>query len=387
MRGSIRERSAGRWAIILDAPDPATGKRKRRWHSFTGTKRQAQIECARLISAMVSGTYTAPDKVTVAAFLGRWLDHMRPLVAPGTAQVYGELVSRYIAPLLGSVPLTKLQPMQVSQAYAKALTSGRRRGGGGLSPKTVTHMHRLLKQALSQAVRWQMLPRNPLDSVDPPKVERRRMDVPDMLQTATLLEAMRPTRMHVPVLLAALCGLRRGEIAALRWRSVDLVSGQLAVVESAEQTKAGGIRYKPPKSGRARTVAMSATVVAELRAHRVRQAEELFAVGIRLAGDTLVVAQADGRPLQPTSITHGWIRSIGNTALPRIRFHDLRHACATHMLALGVHPKVASERLGHSTVGITLDLYSHVAPGMQEDAAARVDDALQAAMKALPKVR
>jgi integrase len=172
------------------------------------------------------------------------------------------------------------------------------------------------------------------------------------------------------------------EIAALKWSSIDLDAGQLAVIESAEQTKAG-VRYKPPKSGRSRTVALPATVIGELRAHRLRQAEELLRVGVRHSeDDDFVVAQGDGTPLRPHSLGQEWVRFLTRTpALPRIRFHDLRHTHATHMLANGVHPKIASERLGHSKIGITLDLYSHVIPGMQEDAAARVDDALRAALQ------
>ena len=181
------------------------------------------------------------------------------------------------------------------------------------------------------------------------------------------------------VALAVLCGLRRGEIAALRWRNVDLSTAQISVVESAEQTKEA-VRYKEPKSGRARTVALSETMVEELRAHRLAQTQELLRLGVRISDDTFVVAQVDGNPLQPRSITHEWVRLISRAALPRIRFHDLRHAHATHLLASGVHPKVASERLGHSQVGITLNLYSHVLPGMQADAASRVDVALRAAL-------
>jgi integrase len=141
----------------------------------------------------------------------------------------------------------------------------------------------------------------------------------------------------------------------------------------------GGIRYKEPKNGRARTVALSATVLHELRMHRVEQAQQFLKLGIGFSDDSFVVTLADGRGMQPTFITHEWARLIRNTALPRLRFHDLRHAHATHLLSSGVHPKIASERLGHSKVGITLDLYSHVLPGMQEDAAARVDEALRAA--------
>ena len=186
--------------------------------------------------------------------------------------------------------------------------------------------------------------------------------------------------MFVPALLAVLCGMRRGEIAALQWGNVDLASGQLAVIQSAEQTKAG-VRYKEPKSGRARTIALPASLVAELRAHRIGQAEELLRLGIKVTDETFVCAREDGKPLRPHSIGQEWVRFLrSHRELPRIRFHDLRHAHATHMLARGVHPKVASERLGHSKIGITLDLYSHVLPNMQADAAALVDDALRAAL-------
>jgi integrase len=380
MKGHIRERSPGRWAIILDAVDPATGTRKRKWHSFEGTKRQAQVECARLISEKSSGTYLEPSKLTLAQFFDHWLGHIKARVSPRSHERYGEIIHKNIVPALGNVPMTKLRPAQIAEAYTQALSAGRRDGAGGLSPNTVVYMHRLIKQALAHAVRWQMIIRNPADAVDPPKVERSAMTTYDMGQTAELLDGVRGTRLSVPVLLGVMCGLRRGEIAALRWRSVDLAGAQVAIVQSAEQTREG-VRYKEPKSGRARTVALSAIVAEELRVHRLRQAEELLCIGIRQTDATFVYAREDGEPMQPRSLTHAWQQMVARTALPRVRFHDLRHAHATHMLSSGVHPKVASERLGHSKVGITLDLYSHVLPGMQADAAARVDDALRAAVE------
>jgi integrase len=383
MKGHLRERSPGHWAIIIDDPNSST--RKRRWHSFRGTKRQAQIECARLISEMKGGTYLEPSKTTLAQFLDRWLDHMRSQISPKSHARYSELARKNIAPLLGSVVLSKLKPAAISAAYSKALTEGRRDGKpGGLSPQTVTHMHRVLKQALGQAVKWELLLRNPADAADPPRTTRGPMNTYDLDQTAELIEAMRPTRMLIPTLLAVLCGMRRGEIAALRWKNVDLTNGQLAILESAEQV-GSKVRYKTPKSGKGRTLALSASLVGELRSHRLRQAEELLKVGVPLSDNTFVVAQADGTPLQPDTLTQDWFRKLADTSLPRIRFHDLRHAHATHMLASGVHPKVASERLGHSKIGITLDLYSHVLPGMEADAAERVDLALQAAINRRPK--
>jgi len=378
MKGHLKERSPGRWAIVLDVSDPQTGKRRRKWHSFKGTKREAQVETARLIAAIQGGTYLEPSKLTVSSFLESWIEHVKSQVSPKSHERYCELVRKNIVPLIGAVPLTKLKPAHISAAYAKALISGRRDGKGGLAPTTVLYMHRLIKKALGQAVRWEFLSRNVANAVDPPKMERAALTTYDMTQTAELLEELRGTRLRLPVLLGVMCGLRRGEIIALRWRNIDLATGQLSVVESAEQT-AAGVRYKPPKSGRGRTLALSSTVVSELRQHRLSQAQELLRLGVRQTGSTFVYARQDGAPMQPRSLSQMW--AACTTHLPRIRFHDLRHAHATHLLSAGVHPKVASERLGHSKVGITLDLYSHVLPGMQEDAAARVDEAYQIAEK------
>jgi integrase len=381
MKGHLKERSPGHWAIILDIPDPQTGKRRRKWHSFKGNKRQAQIEAARLISAVQVGSYLEPNKITVAAFLTRWLDHIKSQVSPKSHERYSGIVNQNIIPAIGAILLTKLKAAQISAAYSEALISGRRDDKeGGLSPRTVGHMHRVLKQALGLAARWELLTRNPADAVDPPKVEWKPMQTYDLPQTVEVIEAVRDTPMLIPTVLAVLCGLRRGEICALRWRNVDLIAGQISVVESLEQTKAG-LRFKSPKSGKGRTVALSATVVDELRSHRVKRAQELLRLGKGLSDDDLVIAHADGSVVQPIYISQHWARTIKATQLAHLRFHDLRHAHATHLLANGIHPKVASERLGHSKVGITLDLYSHVIPGMQEDAAATVDTALKSAMQ------
>jgi integrase len=378
MKGHIRERSPGHYAIVIDLRDPATGKRKRKWHSFAGTKRAAQIECARLISEMQGGGYIEPARLTLAQFLDHWLSHIKSQVSPRSHERYAELVRAHINPLLGAVLLTKLHPAQVSQAYAKALASGRRDGKGGLSPRTVHHIHRVLKQALAQAVRWQMIVRNPAD-VDPPRVEKKTMQTLDADETIALIEAARDTALLVPVLLGALCGLRRGEITALRWRAVDFDGGQVAVTASTEQTEKG-VREKETKSGKDRTVVLPAMVIDELRQHRLRQTEALLRIGVRLTDNQHVVAREDGEPLQPRSLTHASIKFLRRRGLQHIRLHDLRHTHATHMLKAGIHPKIAQERLGHSSVSVTTDLYSHVLPGMQAEAVNRIDEAMNAAI-------
>jgi integrase len=381
MKGHIRERGKGNWYAVLDVFDSETGKRKRKWHKLDATgKKEAETEKAALITQLATGAYIDPQKTTLAEYLERWLTATKPSVSPRTFERYSELIGKNINPLLGSTPLKKLNGLQIAGAYTKALESGRRDGGGGLSAQTVVHMHRVLRGALKQAVLWKLVHFNEAAAVKPPRPDKRRMNTYDMNQTAAMLDALKGERIYIPALLAALCGLRRGEISALRWGRVDLDNGNLKIEESAEQMN-GSVRLKEPKSGRSRTVALPASVRDELRAHKLKQAQDLLKIGVRVTNESFVAALEDGSMMQPTFITHEWVRAIGFTALPRIRFHDLRHAHATHMLSSGVHPKVASERLGHSKVGITLDLYSHVLPGMQEDAVAKVDAAFRAAKK------
>jgi integrase len=198
-------------------------------------------------------------------------------------------------------------------------------------------------------------------------------------QTAAMIEAARGTPIFIPILLGVLCGMRRGEICALRWRSVDLDTGQLSVVASTEQGR-GGMREKEPKSGKGRLIALPPMLVTELRRHRMQQAEWLLRLGIRLTDDHHVCLREDGESVWPSSLTRAFRTFMSRHKLPQIRFHDLRHSHATHLLAANVHPKIAQERLGHSNVSITLNTYSHVIPGMQQDAVAKVDAAIQAAL-------
>jgi integrase len=385
MRGHIRERSPGHWAIVVDARDPETGKRKRKWHSFKGTKREAQVECARLIGEHKAGKVNlAPNKTMVAEYLARWLDYVQAQLGARSRERYTDLVNKNIVPLIGGIALTKLQPAMISDAYAKALKTGRRDGKGGLSPKTVLYMHRVLRHALADAVRWELLGRNPADAIRPPKTERKEMTALDSDATVALIERAKDTNLFIIILLAALCGLRRGEIVALRWRAIDLERRTLAVVVSIEQTS-NTVREKPPKNSKGRFVALPSLVVDELRRYRVRQAEQLLKLGVRLTDDHHVVMQEDGLPLQPRSVTHAFQIFVRRHNLRRARLHDLRHTHATQLLKNGVHPKIAQECLGHSSIAITLDLYSHVLPNMQNEAAEGVDQALRAAMDQVEK--
>jgi len=381
MKGHIRERSPGHWAIVIDIPD-TVGKRRRKWHSFKGTKRQAQDECARLITALKQEIYVEPQKISVAAFLDQWLKHIQPNMSPRTFERYEELIRNNIMPLLGGTLLRKLQPIDVSQAYAKAFASGRRDGQGGLSGRTVHHMHRVLSQALRQAVRWKLLVSNPcadLAKKDRPKVERKPVATITAEETVKAIDAARERGLLIPFLLGTLCGLRRGEIVALRWKSVDLERGQLAVAAAIERTKAG-FREKETKGSKCRTVAMPGLLIDELRRHRVTQAEQMLRLGTRIDADSFVAMKPDGEHLNPSTLTYA-ISALMKAQGSAVRLHGLRHSHASQLLVEGVHPKVVQERLGHASIAITMDIYSHVLPNLQVEAAAKVDEALKAAQK------
>jgi integrase len=378
MKGHIRARGRNSWAIVIDDHD-AAGRRKRKWISFKGTKRQAQVECSKLITLKQGGSLIEAPRTTLGAYLIHWLAHAATQVSPQSHATYRAMVETHLIPALGGVKLSKLQPEAIAKAYAEILNHGGR-GASKLSPTTVRLVHKILFAALKQATIWQILSRNPAALVKPPRSEPKTMKVLDLPTTLALVEFARPTDIFIPVLLCALCGLRRGEATALHWGAVDLDAAQLAVKVSHEQT-ADGLREKPPKNGRPRTIALSATVVEELRRHRLRQAEDLLRLGCRQTEDTHVCLRGAGEPWTPRLFILEFIMLIRNSGLPRVRLHDLRHSHATHLLQTNIHPKIVQERLGHGSIRMTLDLYSHVLPGLQEQAAADLDAAIQAARR------
>jgi integrase len=385
--GHIRRRSAGSWELRYSlATDPATGKRRVVTASVKGTRKDAARELRRLLRSLDTGEHVDPTRLTVRDWLTTWLAAVREEVSPKSHERYAEIARHFLMPALGNLPLTKLAPSHIQQAYNGWATGGRRDGkDGGLSPLTRRHIHRILNSALARAVEQQVLARNPAEAFKKrlPKVERREMTTLSADQSARLLAAIKHTRVYWPVLLALSTGMRRGEVFALRWKNVDLERGSLRVMESLEQTKAG-IRFKAPKTDRTRAITLPAFAVDELRRLKRQQAEELLMLGIRQSGETLVCARADGLPLQPQSLTHQFTRLISRVKdLPRVRFHDLRHSHATQLLLAGVHPKIAQERLGHATITTTLDLYSHVTETMQSDAAERLDAVFRPAINRL----
>jgi integrase len=389
MKGHIRQRSVGSWEVRYDfGTDPATGKRRIATVTVRGDRKTAEKELRRLLRTVDDGSHVDPTHVTVRQWLETWLATVQSETSPKTSERYGEICRNFLMPALGNIEVAKLAPTQIQTAYNAWAVGGRRDGKtGGLSPQTRRHFHRVLRTALARAVEQQLIARNPADVFKKrlPKVERRELVTLTADQSARLLAALAHSRVYWPVLLALATGMRRGEILAVRWKNVDLENGTLRVVESLEQTKTT-IRFKAPKSGRHRAITLPGYAIAELRRLKREQAEVLLSLGVRQSGNTLVCCRGDGEPHQPLSLTYEFARFMRRLKdLPRVRFHDLRHSHATQLLADGIHPKVASERLGHASVGITLDLYSHVTDTMQGEVAAKLDSAMQAAKSRLSK--
>jgi integrase len=306
--------------------------------------------------------------MTLAEWLELWLAACRAEVSPKTHERYAEIVRCYLVPALGSIRLQRLTPSDIQRGYAGFTRTP--------SPRTRRHIHRILKSALARAVEQRALPRNPADALKRlPKVEPKPITVLTVEQSTHLLKAINHTNVYWPVLIALATGMRRGEIVALRWKNVDLEQGLVRVVGSLEQTRKGGLRFKATKTEKARAVTLPRFAAEELRRWKREQAEGLLALGVRQGGESLVCARLDGQPKKPDSLTNEFLCLVRKAGIPRVRFHDLRHSHATQLLASGVHPKIVQERLGHSTITLTLDLYSHVSETMQSDAAAKLDQA------------
>ncbi|MEZ5351413.1 MAG: site-specific integrase [Bryobacteraceae bacterium] len=386
MTGSLIKRSEHSYSIVLYlGRDPVTGKKRQKWHTFNGNKKGAEKEMTRLLHELQTGTYIEPNKLTVKDYLLRWLsDYAKVNVAPRTFERYKAIVEQHLVPELGAIQLVKLSPLHVQAAHAKAMNDGGRKDGrqGGLSAQTVLHHHRVLSEALKQAVRWQLVPRNVCEAVEPPRPVEREVKALEESATAWLLDAAHGTRLEIPILLAVTTGMRRGEILALRWQDVNLDAGLLTIRRSIQETKAQGLTFKEPKSRKGRrTLTLPAIAIEMLRAHRSVQGTRKASMGTDYQDNDLICCRDDGSIWPPSAFTSAYRALLGRRKLGNIRFHDLRHSHASQLLRAGISPKVIQERLGHSKVGFTLDVYSHLLPGMQEEAARKVDAGLRLALQ------
>lgn len=372
MRGNLRQRAKGTWTVTVELPrDPVTGKRRQVYETFRGNKRAAEKRLAELVASSQDGYVIRPEKITVREFLDLWLRDIAQRVRERTLTGYDSKMRCHVVPTLGTLVLRDVQPSHIQATYQQCLDAG-------LSARSVLNVHTILQAGLDYAVKLSYLSRNPCQAVTPPKPVRKEMRAMSPQEANKMLDAARETPYHAAFHTLLFTGLRRSELLGLRVRDMDLVLGTVHVAQAMLYLKGPRVVFTEPKTAKSRrTVALTPSNAVVLREHLAKLEADCLTLGLPITDDTLVFSWPDGRPMLPNSLTKAWHRLAGQIGLRGVRLHDARHTHASFMLAQGIHPKIVQERLGHSTIAVTLDTYSHVAPGLQAAAALAFDKMLQ----------
>ena len=344
------------------------GKRR-----YVSAKRKGDAERAlrQVMTDADRGLVFEAGTLTVEDYLNRWpTDSVKDTVRGTTFERYEQITRKHIIPEVGRVKLKALTLAHVRGLYKAKLESG-------LSPRTVQYVHVTLHKALKQAEHDGLVPRNVTKAVRPPQVRREEMRPLTPDQVGVLFGAARGARLEALYVLAVTTGLRQGELLGLKWEDVDLDNGTLRVRRALTTAKGGPVLAAPKTKGSRRTVKLPPTASEALKGHLGRQLEEIDAAGPLWCENGLIFASEAGEPLDRRYVTtHLFKPLLERASLPQVRFHDLRHTCATLLLSKNVNPKVVSEMLGHASIAITLDTYSHVLPTMQDSAARAMEEAL-----------
>lgn len=349
--------------------DPVTGKRDRHYKTAK-TRKEAEALKRSMIAELESGGIQAPPKpIKLESWMMRWLDEFLPNIAATTRAGYEEKINGYIIPRLGHYQLKALDA-EIVQKWVNGLKRE------GLSAKTIRNAYNNLNAALKKAVTLRMIAYNPCEGVALPKLVKYEASVYSAQDIQKVLDVAKSTDDYLLILLDIAVGLRRGELAALKWEHVDLTAKVLHIRESMVRTKAGCQTKAPKSKAGIRDISIGDEVVAALSKARLTYYNDKAELGRSFHDDGYVIRQKNGLPYHPDSITQKWERFLAKYKLPRIRLHDLRHTNATALLELGVNAKVIQQRLGHSDISVTLGTYTHVHPEMDQQAAEAMDSVM-----------
>ncbi|MGB9802640.1 tyrosine-type recombinase/integrase [Desulfofundulus sp.] len=374
MKGHIRKRGKNSWAVVVDLPrDPETGKRRRKWVTVQGTKKDAEKVLAKLLTEIYEGRAgTAPARLTLGEYLDRWLETVEMGVKPSSIRTYRKEVGWWKEGLLGNIPLAKLTPLDVQRAVAVL--------GTRFAPRTVRGAFAILRAALRQAVKWGLLGKDPTDGVKLPPTYASEMKVWTEEDIVRFLRTARKSHYYPLFVLALSTGMRIGELLGLKWEDVDLETGEVYIKRTLiDRSIIKGVVFALPKTRTSsRKVPLDPFTVEILKQHKKKQTEARLKKGPDWTDYGLVFCTNRGLPLYHSNIRAAFKRTVRRAGVPLIRFHDLRHTHATLLLKKSVHPKIVAERLGHSSIKITLDTYSHVLPDTQAEAVSALEKILQA---------
>jgi len=367
-----------RWYVVVDVGMAVDGRRRQKWHGGFRTRKEAEIARAKLVDDLHTGSYVVPGRLTLAEWVrDSWLPMTEGRVKPSTFHSYRQNMEIHVLPVLGSKPLQQLTVMMLNALYARLQSEGS--GHGALSAKTVRYIHTIIHKALEDAVDAGLAAKNVADRAKPPRPSRRSTrdvgswEAPELAQ---FLASVRGTRLEAVWRLAAMTGMRRGEVLGLRWADVDLGAARLSV-RHAVVAVAYDVIESTPKSHNARVIDLDSETVELLRAHQQQQTKEREEWAQDYQDRDLIAAREDGSPIHPHSFSQSFVRLVRRADLRTIRLHDLRHTHATLALKAGVPVKVISERLGHESPAFTLKQYAHIIPGMQAAAAALVAELIK----------
>ncbi len=369
MKGSIRQQSKTSWQITIDTGIGPEGKRLRTFETIKGRKGDAQKRLNELLVSLEKGIFNPPGKLTVSDHLNQWIEgYVKTNCSIRTLDAIQSITDHHLIPALGHIQLKHLQPQAIQAYYGKAVEK--------LSARSVHYHHRILKQSLKYAVRQGSLGQNPCELVDPPSPRKKPMRTLTPTEVALLLNAADSNQFYPVIYTALNTGLRQAELLGLRWRDIDL--DMLSVSVSQVLYKRRGIcQFNEPKTDHSRRrVSMTPKLAVYLREYKQDRETLYQELGKELTLDSLVFAHVEGNPIDPGVLSHNFARIARGAGLPGVRFHDLRHSFASLMLLKGAKPKVISEALGHASVAFTMDIYSHIIEGMQEEAMALLDEVM-----------
>jgi integrase len=370
MAGQIIKRGDNTWLVRIFTGRDSQAKRRYINKTIRGSKKDAHTYLNKTLASISTGTFIEPIKLSVDEYLNKWLEMAaKPRLRERTFDDYFEKLVRYVRPIIGSQKLADVRSLDVQSVYS---AMARR----NLSPRTIRYTHAILGSAFKQAVRWNMLQRNPCEGVELPRMERKEMQALSPEEVARFLAAAAEDDFNALFAVAVATGMRPEEYLSLKWSDLDLEARTVTVTRTLVWRKGGGWYFGEPKTARSRrTITFPEPLARLLKTHRARQAEIRLKAGADYANENLVFATFEGTPLNIRNLTTRHFKPILKRAnlSKNFRLYDLRHTCATLLLAANEHPKVVSERLGHASITLTLDTYSHVLPSMQQAASDKLE--------------
>ena len=372
MKGSIKKNpQTGKWEIVVDiGKDQFTGKRKQKKKRGFNTKKEADKALTKILNEINEGIYSEPTNMTVNQYMEIWFKERKLTVERTTYQNNVAFFRIYISPQIGSLKMIEVTPF-VLQQFVNELVEKT-----NLASSTIHKIFDVLKVSFAKAVKLKIIKENPIVLVDLPKIKKSEMKVWDINQVNFFLENVsnikRPSKYITAYLLALLTGMRQGEILGLRWRDIDFQTKQIFITQTLSHDGKELRNSTKTRAGN-RAIHIPNVLINCLKIERKKFLENKFKYGNEFEDNDLVVCTKNGKPVKPTNLSSAFKKDVKKVGLPIIRFHDLRHTHATMLIQQNINPKVIQERLGHSRIGITLDIYSHVLPSMQQEVAMKLD--------------